>query len=579
MPGIDALRAIAVLAVFAYHAGGGWLPGGFLGVDVFFVISGYLITSLLLNEYRKRRSLNVGRFWIRRAKRLLPAVGVFIAVTMVIAAIFTPDDISSLRGDALSGLGYVANWHFIFADQSYFEQFQRPSLFRHLWSLSIEEQFYLLWPLVFAAGMTLFGRRRLLVGVIAGALATVLLMAVLFEPGHDPSRVYFGTDTHSIGLLLGVALAFVWNPSDLRERTVGRWAPAMIDLVGVAALALVALSFVTVHDFDVGLYRGGFLWVTLFTTLLIAALAHPAARIGTALGRPALLWLGLRSYSFYLWHWPVLVLTRPELDVSLPRVVLVPLQLGVVLVLADLSYRYVELPFRGRGWPNLPSLPPFLRRVARPALALAVAATVFLVGWSGIVPGGGGERQSLASASTQESAQVGAGASSGDGTAAVEVGPRARIVALGDSVMVGARDQLARRLGPRFYMDAAVGRQADDFVYLVQQLGAAGQLPDVLILQMGNNGPLLDDEMETLREATAPIDHVFLVNDHAPVSWVEDSNQRLAEAAADWPHTTLIDWASVAASDGNLTWDGVHLQPSGAQAYAELITSAVHGSS
>jgi peptidoglycan/LPS O-acetylase OafA/YrhL len=574
MPGVDALRAIAVLAVFVYHAAGGWLPGGFLGVDVFFVISGYLITSLLLSEYRKHRSLNVGRFWIRRAKRLLPAAGVFIAVTMVIAAIFTPGDISSLRSDALSGLGYFANWHFIFVDQSYFEQFQRPSLFRHLWSLSIEEQFYLVWPLVFAAGMTLFGRRRLLVGVIAGALASVLLMAILFDPGQDPSRVYFGTDTHAVGLLLGVALAMVWNPNELRERTVGRWAPAAMDLIGAVALGVLILAFLLFNDFDTGVYRGGLLWVSLAAAVLIAALAHPAARIGRALGNPPLVWLGLRSYSFYLWHWPVVALTRPELDVSLPRAVLVPLQLVVVLILADLSYRYVELPFRGRGRPNLPSLPPGLRRVARPVLAMAVAATVFLIGWGGIVGGGGERLQGVASASTQESARV--SPESSDGQAGKQEGAP-RIVALGDSVMVGARDQLAERLGPRFSMDAAVGRQADDFVYLVQQLDADGKVPDVLILQMGNNGPLLDDEMDALRAATAPIDQVFLVNDHAPVSWVEESNQRLSEAAAAWPHTTLIDWASLASSDADLTWDGAHLQPGGAEAYAQLVASAVNG--
>ncbi|MQA76198.1 MAG: acyltransferase family protein [Solirubrobacterales bacterium] len=581
MPGIDALRAIAVLAVFVYHAAGGWLPGGFLGVDVFFVISGYLITSLLLSEYRTRRSVNVGRFWIRRAKRLLPAVGVFIAVTMVIAAIFTPEDISSLRGDALSGLAYVANWHFIFVDQSYFEQFQRPSLFRHLWSLSVEEQFYLLWPLAFAAGMTLFGRRRLMIGAIAGALASVLLTAVLFNPGEDPSRVYFGTDTHAVGLLLGVTLALLWNPAELRERRVGRWAPAAIDLVGLVALGLLLVAFLSVNDFDTGLYRGGYLWVALITAALIAALAHPAARIGRALGRPPLLWLGLRSYSFYLWHWPVVALTRPELDISLPRGILVPLQLVVVLILADLSYRYVEVPFRGRGRPNLPALPPAWRRVARPALAMAVAATVFLIGWGGIAPGGDGERlQGVAAASTKESAQINVDEGDGEGGGNQDKHERApRIVALGDSVMVGASDQLADRLGPKFSMDAAVGRQADDFVYLVQQLDANGDPPDALIIQMGNNGPLLDDEMEALREATADIDHVFLINDHAPVSWVEESNQRLATAAADWPHTTLIDWASLASSDGDLTWDGVHLQPAGAEAYARLVAGAVNNAS
>ncbi|HEY5052205.1 MAG TPA: acyltransferase, partial [Solirubrobacterales bacterium] len=341
LPGIDALRALAVLAVFFYHAGVGWMPGGFLGVDLFFVISGYLITSLLLSEYRRGGHIRLGQFWLRRAKRLLPAVGVFIAVTMIVAAIVTPEDITQLRGDAVASLFYVANWHFIFAHQSYFDQFQRPSLFRHLWSLSVEEQFYLFWPLAFAGGMTLFGRRRLLIGVIAGALASVLLAWILFDPGGDNSRLYYGTDTHAVGLLAGVALALVWSPLGVRRRSVGQLVGPVLDAIGVLTLGYIILSFLHVHDYDLGLYHGGYLTLAIVTAILLAVLAHPAARLGKLIGQPPMLWLGLRSYSFYLWHWPVLVLTRPGIDVDLPRGVLIPLQLGLVLVLADLSYRFV----------------------------------------------------------------------------------------------------------------------------------------------------------------------------------------------------------------------------------------------
>ena len=230
MPGIDALRAIAVLAVFFYHSTVGWMPGGFLGVDVFFVISGYLITSLLLSEYRRGGHIQVGKFWLRRARRLLPAVGVFIAVTMVLAAILEPSRIDELRGDALASLLYVANWHFIYSHESYFEQFQTPSLFRHLWSLSVEEQFYLFWPLVFAAGMSLLGRKRLILGVIAGALGSVALAWVLFHPGADASRVYYGTDTHAVGLLGRGGPGARMEPMGLAariagalERTTARW--------------------------------------------------------------------------------------------------------------------------------------------------------------------------------------------------------------------------------------------------------------------------------------------------------------------------------------------------------------------
>jgi peptidoglycan/LPS O-acetylase OafA/YrhL len=537
------------------------MPGGFLGVDVFFVISGYLITSLLLREFRLGGHVRLCRFWLRRAQRLLPAVGVLIAVCMIAAAILEPDRIDSLRGDALSSLFYFANWHFIYSHQSYFEQFQAPSLFTHLWSLSVEEQFYLFWPLVFAVGMKLFGRRKLVLGVLAGALGSVVLAWILFDPGADASRIYYGTDTHAVGLLGGVALALVWSPIELRRRTTGPLVGPVLDVVGVLALAYVALSFIHVHDYDLALWHGGYLWLALVTTLLLAVLAHPASSLGAALGKAPVLWLGLRSYSFYLWHWPVLALTRPGVDVDLPKGILIPLQLLAVLALADLSYRFVELPFRGKA--KLPSMPENWLRVGRPALIFAVLAVVALVGWSGLF--GGGEHQLAAAA--------------GPTVARIKAKPIAkhppRIIALGDSVMVGAASNLAARLGPGFSMNAKVGRQANEFVDLVEQLRREGHRPNALIIQMGDNGPLYGEDMEAIQKATVDVGQLFFVNVHAPVSWIEESNHALAEAAADWPHTTLIDWKAVAEENEDLLWDGIHLKPAAAGLYARLVSAAV----
>ncbi len=585
LPGIDALRAIAVLAVFLYHAGVGWMPGGFLGVDVFFTISGYLITSLLLSEYRRGGHVRLGRFWLRRARRLLPAVGVLIAVTMVIAAIIEPDRLTELRGDAISSLAYVANWNFAFSHQSYFDQFQRPSLFRHLWSLSVEEQFYLFWPLAFAAGMSLLGRKRLLLGVLAGAVASLALMWILFDPG-DSSRAYYGTDTHAVGLLIGVALALAWSPLQLRRARSGRWCGPLLDVIGVVGLAYVALSFLRVHDYDLALFHGGYLWLALATAAVLAVMAHPAARLGGLLARPPLVWLGLRSYSFYLWHWPVLALTRPGLDVSLPRGLLIPLQLLIVLALADLSYRFVELPFRGKR--KLPALPENWLRVGRPALAFAVVAIVVLIGWSGIFSSGSRHLEAgVAAASTAEFAKVTVeplaqrgGGPDGGRRASHHEGDRRhdkppRVVAFGDSVMIGAKDKLAARLGSRFSMNAKVGRQADEFVDLARRLKRRAGHIDALIIQMGNNGPLYGDEMEDLRKATSNVGELFLINDHAPVSWQDEANHALAEADATWPHTTLINWAPVAAAHENLLWDGIHLTPGGAGVYTRLIAHSV----
>jgi peptidoglycan/LPS O-acetylase OafA/YrhL len=596
MPGIDAMRALAVLAVFGYHAGLGWVPGGFLGVDVFFVISGYLITSLLLREFRGTGHLEIGRFWLRRARRLLPAVGVLIAVAMVAAAIADPGKIDQIRGDALASLFYFANWHFIFAHTSYFEQFGRPSLFTHLWSLSVEEQFYLFWPLIFAAGMKLLGRGRLLIGVLVGAAGSVALAWLLFHPGHDASRVYYGTDTHAVGLLAGVALAMVWSPVELRapHRSSGPLVGPILDALGTIALGYLILSFVLVHDYDLALWHGGYLWIAIATALLLAALAHPAARLGGILGRPALLWLGLRSYSFYLWHWPVLVLTRPGVDVDLPRGVLIPLQLLACLALADLSYRFVELPFNGKA--KLPRMPDGWLRLARPALLLAVLAVILVVGWSGIVGGGGSTPASASAASTATVAKVeaklpaaepGGGApanteAGGKGGAGTEESLRAakhwpRIVMLGDSVMIGAEKGLATRLGPGFSMDAKVGRQADEFLTIIRQIKRGGHHPAALVIQWGNNGPLYGEDMAALRQATTNVGQLFLISDHAPVSWQDESNAAIAEAAEDWHHTTEIPWARAAEEGGeSLFWDGIHLTPKGAGVYARLVSRVVH---
>jgi peptidoglycan/LPS O-acetylase OafA/YrhL len=559
MPGVDGLRALAVLAVFVYHFhnGGGWLPGGFLGVDVFFVISGYLITSLLLSEYRKEGRVDLVRFWLRRARRLLPAVGVLIGVVMLLALFFDLGQISTLRGDALASMGYVTNWELIFSHQSYFEQFARPSLFRHLWSLAVEEQFYLLWPIVFAVCMTRFGHRRLVVGVIAGALGSSLLMLILFDPSN-PNRVFYGTDTRATPLLMGVALAFLWHPDRLRG-TAGRLAPTVLDAVGAFGLSMVVISFLTIHDYELALYRGGFLLLSVWTALLIGALAHPAARIGHIVGNPALRWLGLRSYSFYLWHWPVMALTRPGIDVSLPRPILFVLQLAATTALADLSYRFVEQPFRhSTSWRR-----PDWLRIGRVGLATGVTLVVIIVGWSGIAPSG--HPGEVGPASAQITAHYVKGPS-GDGDP--------RVLALGDSVMVDARSGLAKRVGPRLTLDAAVGRQPSEIISLIDSYAAAGQLPDNVVIQIGNNGPVYGGDLVGLHDGLRGVPHVYLVNVDVPRSWQGEVNSILAQAARNWGQAELLDWHSIASSK-HVTTDGVHLTSEGITLYSRLIARGV----
>jgi peptidoglycan/LPS O-acetylase OafA/YrhL len=351
-PGLDGLRAISVMAVLLYHAGITWLPGGFLGVEVFFVISGFLITSLLVEEYERTQRIGLKQFWMRRARRLLPALLFLLVVVCTYTALYLPDEAAKLRGDALAALTYCTNWYLIFSKQSYFAALGRPSLLRHLWSLAVEEQWYLVWPLVFAGAMRLVRGRaaRLVIPIAAAALASTLLMRLLFVPDQDPSRVYYGTDTRASGLLIGAALACFWHPWRQRSRV----APVVPDFVGIAALVGIVLFALRSDEFAPFLYRGGFTLLSVVTVVLIAAVVHPNALVlRSVLGCAPLRWIGLRSYGIYLWHWPVYLVMRPQ-DLGFNDWRLLALRLLVTAALTEVSYRLIETPVRkgalGRAW-------------------------------------------------------------------------------------------------------------------------------------------------------------------------------------------------------------------------------------
>ena len=596
MPAIDGLRAVAVLAVFAFHVGVAWMPGGFLGVDVFFVISGYLITALLIAEFKRNGHIDVIAFWLRRARRLLPAVAVLIAVVMLVAAFATPADVPGLRGDAVYSLIYANNWHQIITDQSYVEAFGRPSLFRHLWSLSVEEQFYLLWPLLCAAGLTQLGRRGLLAVVIAGIVASTALMGALHDPTvADGARAFFGTDTRAAALLVGVALALVWHPSELRWRS-SRRVGLTLDGLAVVAFALLVHELVTAHDYDPALYDGGgFLRIALYTAALVAAFAHPASRAGWPLARPAVLWLGVRSYGFHLWHWPVIALTRPGVDVPIAGAKLIALQLGATLVLADLSFRFVEQPFRRRSGSQ--AAPGWLTR-ARPALAVTVVLAILVAGWSGLASG---EGQGIASASgpvtggptvivrTGAGEKVGAGAARPTLRRGRDERPRREVVpwwtraprddvpvfAVGDSVMKAAAPALADEIGGRIVINAEESRAPVAYPAVIAAHAEAQGLPDDVVVQMGNNGPIYSADIAALRAALDGVDRVYLVNVEVPRSWEGEVNDALADAVGDWPEARLIDWRDAIDEHLDLTYDGIHPGPEGAKIYAGLVLDAL----
>jgi peptidoglycan/LPS O-acetylase OafA/YrhL len=364
MPGLDGVRALAVTAVIAYHLGFGWAPGGLLGVGVFFTLSGYLITDLLLDQRRQGR-WRLRDFWLRRARRLLPALFVMLAVVAIWVAVADRSRLAELRGEVITSLLYVNNWWQISQHVSYFARFASPTPLNHLWSLAVEEQFYLVWPLLLVLGLWLVPERRRPIGIRPRLAAVTLVlaavsateMALLYHPSFDSTRIYEGTDTRAFGLLFGAALAMVW-PS--RSLTTGVTASArrILDIAGVAGLAAIAFLVWRENGYSAFLYPYGIVLLSVATVAVVAVAAHPATRIGRLLGWGPLVWLGVRSYAIYLWHAPIIVLTSPASSRG-PDLVRAAAQVAAAVGLAALSWRYIEQPIRHgalqRFWDRLSS--------------------------------------------------------------------------------------------------------------------------------------------------------------------------------------------------------------------------------
>jgi peptidoglycan/LPS O-acetylase OafA/YrhL len=365
MPGLDGLRAIAVLAVIAYHLEFGWAPGGLLGVGIFFTLSGYLITDILL-AHMARRDMRLVDFWLGRARRLLPALFLMLVVIVAWVTIFGPAQPDKFRDAVLAAVFYVSNWQLIFQDVSYFARFGAPEPLGHLWSLAVEEQFYILWPFMLLGGVRLIKERqdapvgmrpRLAVATLGLAAVSAILMAVLYQPSFDPSRVYDGTDTRAFELLFGAALAMVW-PSRKLTAKVTAGARNLIDGAGAVGLLVILVLIWQTNQYSSFIYHGGLVLLSIATAVLVAALAHPASRLGVLLGWAPLRWIGVRSYGIYLWHFPIIVLASPG-GAHGPSPVRDVLQVGATFGIAALSWHYVEEPVRqgalGRLWKRLRS--------------------------------------------------------------------------------------------------------------------------------------------------------------------------------------------------------------------------------
>jgi peptidoglycan/LPS O-acetylase OafA/YrhL len=603
IPALDGLRAVAVVAVLLYHADQRWIPGGFLGVDVFFVISGYLITCLLLADWQQHGGVGLKRFWYRRARRLLPALFTMLFVVSIYAIVFLPDVLDQLRGEVIAALLYVENWFLIFRHLSYFQSTGRPPLLQHVWSLAVEEQFYLLWPLILVLVLTVWGksRRALLVGVLAGIVVSTLEMAILYHPFTDPSRVYYGTDTRVATLLMGAALAFVWAPWRLVGRT-GRNAAILLDVVAFASGVALIWMFLNVGYLDQSLYRGGFLLVALVSAMLIAATVHPASRlVPRLLSVDVLLWIGVRSYGIYLWHWPIYMVTRPHSDVPLTGIPLLVLRLALTLVAAALSYRFVEEPIRHgaleRWWGRFRTSSGETRRKLAARFGLAASGiTLGLVvivvglgdGGSAAAPAGLGNKTSVVIRPGQTTTTTAALGVTTPTTVPpttvppVTTLPPTTVTAIGDSVMLGAANQLAATVNAMFGnqpvtgVNAAESRQFSAGVDLIEQLKNAGQLGQDVVVQLGTNGTVDPGDFDRMMSLLSDRKKVVIINAKVPRLWEQQVNDTLAAGVKKYKNAVLLDWHGYGGQHPEFFYDdGIHLRPEGAAAYAQFVAQAL----
>ncbi|MEO8329773.1 MAG: acyltransferase family protein [Candidatus Nanopelagicales bacterium] len=598
LPGLDGVRAIAVVAVLLFHLPAQLVPGGFLGVDVFFVLSGFLITTLLLVEVRQHGRIDFAAFYRRRARRLLPALVAVLVVTTVLALTVARDAASQVRDDALAALTYTTNWWYVVDARSYFELNGRPPLLQHLWTLAIEEQFYLIWPALFFLLYKRWGSRVVLWVALSGAIASTMWMgwlAFVSDLPHagDTARIYFGTDTHAMGILIGAAVAVVWRPTRLAAHLSAgaRRANGAIGIAALVALAFCLMQFGEVSPF---LYRGGFLLVSLVAATLIAAAAHPGGWFGSALGTQPLRWLGTRSYGIYLWHWPIFLVTRPDLDLPYRGAAAAATSVVLTFCAAELSYRFIEMPVRHgvlARW--LRSIRRVTHRTWPGWIAAGVTAVVAMaVGGAALATVPAIDESTYLGGVTSVGAEplMGPTENAGpnnhpQGQPTANGGPRSHanngplidqpITAVGESVMLSARDELRDELS-HVTIDAVVGRFPSDVFQRLRQRKHADALADVVVFQAGTNGvPDVNDLRETL-DFLHEQALVMVVNVRAPRSWIDDSNRAINEATSGYANVRVVDWSGVSTGHGDyFEADGFHLTLEGAHAYAQAIVDVL----
>ncbi len=612
--GFDGLRAIAVIGVIIFHLWPNVMTGGWLGVPLFFVLSGYLITDILIQEFEKTGTIRFGSFYLRRVKRLYPALVVMLLATATAIAFFARPLLYNLRAILVTNLTYVYNlWATVNGD-SYFEQWGSASPFTHLWSLSIEGQFYLVWPLIVWLLLKLkVPRVRVAQGLMGLALISALLMAIYYNPTNI-NRAYYGTDTRLFALLIGTALAFVWPSAKLNGRA-KRQTRRLLDLAGFLAMAMLVFLFFTLNGEWAGTYYGVMFLASLDIAVIIGVTAHPATVFSHWLNNRLLNYIGTRSYSIYLYQLPVFVFIdiwtkhNHHLAIGLWKIVL-------VLILAELSYQFIEKVFkRYYGVDNIFNFDS-VRIYTAFVMMMAVMATsgVLTPQASGPKPttkleqrlkqnkkllaaqnakalsaqqaGKKATSQTEETSSRSASTAKGAISIAGGATSAVarkynltdaqyQTVKSKTVTAIGDSVLLDAGPSL-QELMPSTVVDGQVGRQPNEAVTLVQQMAAKGTLAQNLLMVIGTNGAISPAQVQTVMAAAGSQRQVYWVGVAADRAWISGNNSVLLAAQKKYANLHLIDWPDAAKEHPEwLGPDKVHPNVQGSIQYTSLIAQKI----
>ncbi len=574
IPAIDGLRAVAVVAVLLYHLGISWIPGGFLGVDLFFVISGYVITRLLLDSIQRSGGLDLRAFYIARIRRLLPPLLFMIITTALFVSLWAPDTIKRFLTDAPFSIFGAMNWWLVFRHTDYFEAIGRPPLLQHTWSLGVEAQFYLLWPLILLLVLRFLGKNKipgtaLLIACFSGLSLLLLSLRVDSANASQVSHVYFGTDTHSIGLFLGAALAVKWVPQNLSEE-VNKKAQDFIDGIGIFGFLGILATFLFINESDPTLYKLAFPLAGIFGCAIITSVVHPASRFAPILSSRFMVWIGERSYAIYLWHWIIFQITRPAFDLDGSPWALFTLRILIVFALSDISLRLVELPIRTGAveywFKGMKYRTKEVRRRQKVLLSIAAISLIAITTVASIHAVTNNSRaQRALTAALEEPITSASDSSTASGSIA-----SSGLWVTGDSVILGIRHELDLRehIG---LINARVGRQAPELLDVI--IHDKTNMPDsTVILNLGNNNKLTREQVVNIFEEIKNQPKIIIVNTAVPRGWREDNNALIREVISSYPNTYLVNWESISLGHPEyFAPDGVHLVPTGVIAYVDAI--------